>query len=316
MSILGLPLRESLFTQPDSLHRNTVSTEYLPPASNEAVLESCLQLLDQGQDNLRESNISPAWPKWDANGISSAAGALGNPHPSNGHLSLREVTQHGPTTIANLPRERPSADKLAYPQSLVSDNYSRDETSNGRRKSSGNSSTQSDERRCAKIDRQRLLERNRVAANKCRLRKKKQTMQLELSYKEQSEKKEALVAELSILRSEATRLKNELLKHVECGDKSISRHLARSVMSITNNDSSPKVASFVGRTSSSTSSPDTTWPTAMTGSPRLFPNEIPFGQQAGNLLEPKSRHDSLGSMEPMLFNELSFDNSFDDLINL
>jgi hypothetical protein len=84
--------------------------------------------------------------------------------------------------------------------------------------------------------RAKFLERNRLAASKCRQKKKEHTQQLEFSFKEQSDKKENLMAEIAKLRSEILGLKNEVLKHAQCGDEPIKLHLAQMVKKITDID--------------------------------------------------------------------------------
>lgn len=80
----------------------------------------------------------------------------------------------------------------------------------------------------AKSQRAKFLERNRIAASKCRQRKKEQTMDLESRFQEQSRKKDELMTKFSQLRLEVLELKNEVLKHAGCDDMSIRRHLAQS----------------------------------------------------------------------------------------
>ncbi|KAJ5227131.1 uncharacterized protein N7469_007137 [Penicillium citrinum] len=84
--------------------------------------------------------------------------------------------------------------------------------------------------------RAKFLERNRLAASKCRQKKKEHTQQLESRHKEQFEKKEKLVAEIARLRSQILELKNEVLKHAQCGDEPIKLHLAQMVKKITDTD--------------------------------------------------------------------------------
>lgn len=106
-----------------------------------------------------------------------------------------------------------------------------------RRKSSKHSSTGSEgqgEEDAGK--RERYLERNRIAASKCRQRKKEQNKGLEYRFKEQSDKKDALMAELARLRLEVVSLKSKVLEHAKCGNKSIGRHLEPSAMTLAQND--------------------------------------------------------------------------------
>lgn len=99
-----------------------------------------------------------------------------------------------------------------------------------------------DEPPTERVKRAKFLERNRLAASKCRQKKKEHTQQLEYRYKEQSEKKEHLVGEIARLRSEILSLKNEVLKHAQCGDEPIKLHLAQMVKKITDTDGPPAPA--------------------------------------------------------------------------
>lgn len=56
--------------------------------------------------------------------------------------------------------------------------------------------------RLERAKREMLLERNRLAASKCRQKKKERSQQLESQFKEQSDKNNLLVNEISRLRSE------------------------------------------------------------------------------------------------------------------
>ncbi|KAJ5678103.1 Rho GTPase activation protein [Penicillium maclennaniae] len=87
--------------------------------------------------------------------------------------------------------------------------------------------------------RAKFLERNRLAASKCRQKKKEHTQKLEYRFKEQSEKKERLQGEIASLRSQILSLKNEVLKHAQCGDEPIKLHLAQMVKKITDSDGPP-----------------------------------------------------------------------------
>lgn len=89
--------------------------------------------------------------------------------------------------------------------------------------------------------RAKFLERNRLAASKCRQKKKEHTQRLEFRFKEQSEKKDGLVSEIARLRSDLLHLKNEVLKHAQCGDEPIKLHLAHMVKKITDTDGRPSV---------------------------------------------------------------------------
>ncbi|PYH91649.1 hypothetical protein BO71DRAFT_294547, partial [Aspergillus ellipticus CBS 707.79] len=80
--------------------------------------------------------------------------------------------------------------------------------------------------------RERFLERNRVAANKCRKKKKEHAKQLESRCLVVSKENSTLETEVDHLRSEILTLKNELLRHSQCGDNGIKRHLAQMIKEI------------------------------------------------------------------------------------
>ncbi|KAJ5373937.1 bZIP transcription factor bZIP-1 [Penicillium concentricum] len=71
------------------------------------------------------------------------------------------------------------------------------------------------------------LERNRVAANKCRERKKREHKQIERRLSDETEKKDLLLAQLNCLREEVWDLKNLIFQHAECQDHQINHQLAR-----------------------------------------------------------------------------------------
>lgn len=175
---------------------------------------------------------------------------------------------------------------------------------------------ETDDQHHEKAKREKFLERNRLAASKCRQRKKEHTMLLEARYKEQSDKKETLVAEIARLRSEILGLKNEVLKHAQCGDEPIKLHLAQMVKKITYNDTSVDFTDGAEVASSTESA----------ATPRPPPTTLSFGfddplqidpQVASKSLEQQVRRESESSR---ISSEASFafsaDDSFDDLINV
>ena len=80
-------------------------------------------------------------------------------------------------------------------------------------------------------ERARHLERNRVAANKCRLKRKEEQQQIESTLDIESEKREKLMAEVDFLREQLWILKNEIFTHTECGDGKINQQLLQNVTS-------------------------------------------------------------------------------------
>lgn len=75
--------------------------------------------------------------------------------------------------------------------------------------------------------RQSHLEKNRVAAHKCRQRKKEYIGGLEGRARDFSAKNKALKESVAILREEVLSLKNEVLRHAGCGFWAVDEYLAR-----------------------------------------------------------------------------------------
>ncbi|KAF9700985.1 hypothetical protein EKO04_001025 [Ascochyta lentis] len=75
--------------------------------------------------------------------------------------------------------------------------------------------------------RQSHLEKNRLAAHKCRQRKKEYIGGLEGRAREFSAKNKALKESVAILREEILSLKNEVLRHAGCGFWAVDEYLAR-----------------------------------------------------------------------------------------
>ncbi|KAI3036233.1 transcriptional regulator family: bZIP [Aspergillus niger] len=80
--------------------------------------------------------------------------------------------------------------------------------------------------------RERFLERSRVAANKCRRKKKEHMRQLKSKCMDATQANTRLESEVSQLRSQILELKNELLQHSGCDDPGIKAHLAQMVASL------------------------------------------------------------------------------------
>lgn len=180
--------------------------------------------------------------------------------------------------------------------------------------------------------RAKFLERNRLAASKCRQKKKEHTQQLESRYKEQSEKKERLVSEIARLRSEILGLKNEVLKHAQCGDEPIKLHLAQMVKKITDSDGPPPAPADppIDIAENGPASPSeaavtptaTTTAPAQTGSTALsfgFDDPLqlePAAAAAAEAFEQQLRRDSETSLATESSYAFSTEDSFEDLINV
>jgi hypothetical protein len=75
--------------------------------------------------------------------------------------------------------------------------------------------------------RQTHLEKNRVAAHKCRQRKKEYINSLEGRAREHSARNKILKENVAMLREEVLSLKNEVLRHAGCGFWAVDEYLAR-----------------------------------------------------------------------------------------
>lgn len=172
-----------------------------------------------------------------------------------------------------------------------------------------------------KAKREKFLERNRLAASKCRQKKKEHTMLLESRYKEQSDKKEKLVAEIARLRSEILGLKNEVLKHAQCGDEPIKLHLAQMVKKITYKDSPSDSVNEVADAGSMSESPPKT-PVGQASMSFGFDDPLHLDHASSALaqglessFDPQLRRESEASLVSNSSYAFSTDDNFDNLIN-
>lgn len=81
------------------------------------------------------------------------------------------------------------------------------------------------------------LERNRAAASKSRQKKKRETDQLRSRLQEVSRRRSGLEDEIKTLRSQLLSLKDQILMHSRCEDKTIHLYLGRMVEKATKHDS-------------------------------------------------------------------------------
>lgn len=75
-------------------------------------------------------------------------------------------------------------------------------------------------------ERARHLERNRIAANKCRKKKKKEHEQIQSILHSETAKRETLLALVNVLKEEVWQLKNMIFEHADCADQKINLQLA------------------------------------------------------------------------------------------
>ncbi|KAJ5642236.1 hypothetical protein N7490_006656 [Penicillium lividum] len=77
------------------------------------------------------------------------------------------------------------------------------------------------------LQRARYLERNRIAANKFRIKKKKEHQHIQSSLECETKKHDTLLAQVNGLREELWHLKNQVFEHAtECDDQSVNLQLA------------------------------------------------------------------------------------------
>ncbi|KAJ5232984.1 transcriptional regulator family: bZIP [Penicillium chermesinum] len=74
-------------------------------------------------------------------------------------------------------------------------------------------------------ERARQLEKNRIAANKCRKKRKAEQNKIQEDLDAETEKREMLMAEVDSLREEAWHLKNQIFAHSQCGDGELGHQL-------------------------------------------------------------------------------------------
>lgn len=240
MSALSVPVQQTPLAQPPPSTNSIATDPSLLAAINACAAE--FQLPDRTDGDLwgYYSPSSATQPTCDPRDP-----GLGNPNSSLGSAPKGDVLDYGgqfnpkPAKTLNPPRRWGSDDDHSHSNSNSNPDSRRgsDTCSSGRavgrrRKNSMHSGSISPSSPGSTVDaksqRAKFLERNRIAASKCRQRKKEQMMELESRFKEQSRKKDELMAQFSQLRLEVLELKNEVLKHAGCDDMSIRRHLAQS----------------------------------------------------------------------------------------
>ena len=81
--------------------------------------------------------------------------------------------------------------------------------------------------------REQFLKRNRLAAKRCRRKKKTQTQYFETRFREEAQKKKQLEGDITALRGEILDLKDEILKYALCDDGRVGQYLAHMMQQIT-----------------------------------------------------------------------------------
>lgn len=75
-------------------------------------------------------------------------------------------------------------------------------------------------------ERAKHLERNRIAANKCRIKKKRENEQIQNTLHNESARRDSLMAEVTKLREQIWSLKNTVFVHAQCNDQHINEQLS------------------------------------------------------------------------------------------
>ncbi|KAJ5631481.1 uncharacterized protein N7484_011581 [Penicillium longicatenatum] len=83
------------------------------------------------------------------------------------------------------------------------------------------------------------LERNRIAANKCRMKKKQQHQEIEKVLSNETAKHEHLLSVVTSLKEEVWHLKNTIFDHARCDDPQINLQLAIISEKATQNNAAP-----------------------------------------------------------------------------
>jgi hypothetical protein len=146
-------------------------------------------------------------------------------------------------------------------------------------------------------ERAKHLERNRIAANKCRERKKREHKQIERRLSDETEKKEVLLAQLNCLREEVWDLKNIIFQHAGCEDRQINMQLAKMTQTV-----------FEGQSVTNTTVPDMSLsPTAST---KTWSDESVDEGNVNmnmNLIDPDAINQNEWTMLPKIANDMVYD---------
>ncbi|KAK9847722.1 hypothetical protein MYU51_018357 [Penicillium brevicompactum] len=145
-------------------------------------------------------------------------------------------------------------------------------------------------------ERAKHLERNRIAANKCRERKKRENKQIERRLNEETQKKEDL-SQLNRLREEVWDLKNIIFQHAKCEDHQINAQLRRMSQIILHDQFSSNLV--VPEMSSSPTASTKTW------SDESVADE---GNLIINMIDPGAHNQNDWTILPKVTNDVLYDN--------
>ncbi|GCB19079.1 transcription factor atf21 [Aspergillus awamori] len=279
------------------------------------------------------SPVSPSLQGWSAKNdpqVFTNPGlerGLKNSHVRNGQPTpppFDDKSVNGVEEVYSLSQYHQPYDGAAYANPTPRASFSQPAVSDApqpapkRRKTNGtldSSSPDSGDKLGEKAKREKFLERNRLAASKCRLKKKKQTETLRDQFKLLSERKDYLTRYIDALRSEILLYKNYLLEHAQCNDEAISMHLSTMVKNITQQDS---LGASDLKTDLNTLTPSSSSRTTRSQDLSFgFDSPIQMPSKMGSL-EPTPRRDS----EQTLASDASFsfstpnNDAFEDLLDV
>jgi hypothetical protein len=184
------------------------------------------------QDRRHETN-SPLQQSWNQQKGPSARAELGQITPpsddaSSSYNSRRHLGGHNsfsmqtPEDTEGTPKRRRG--KQAKNESTETKPIRRQRKSTAQSKNQG---SETNAKANEDVKRNKFLERNRVAASKCRQKKKEWTGNLEGRARELQQDKAQLSVMVSSLKDEMIFLKGELLKHTDCDCAKIRQYLNR-----------------------------------------------------------------------------------------
>ncbi|MCJ1474852.1 hypothetical protein MMC13_003512 [Lambiella insularis] len=159
--------------------------------------------------------------------------------------------------------------------------------------------------------RSKFLERNRVAASKCRQKKKEWTSNLEARARELQNSKNRLAIMVTSLKDEVLWLKGEMLKHTECGCAQIRDYLAQQADSITNPSSSHKLFESAASPVRSAPTSRTDSASSESQSPPLSQASFGFdeGEETRGQRSPSAHFKTENELEALLTSQLAQDTS-------
>lgn len=164
--------------------------------------------------------------------------SLNKPLPANIESIL--FSHDGPPSTQDNALSTPTAERYISPASLylspTSDNHEGAAESRSpsleRKETASSPLGRKPGRRASKVQdgqRERHLEKNRIAANKHRKKKKEFIQGLESRYDDQLSRKDQLKAEVSSLRTQALDLQEHLFTHAQCNNQPIQNYLNKKI---------------------------------------------------------------------------------------